>query len=103
MTLDQYWDDDPWLFAAYREARNRASKEREEHAKWERWMAGMYVYDALLRAAPVINGFSKSHKAIPWVEKPYDYNEEEHLSEREKEKVAHQRMKEWMLAHGPSK
>jgi hypothetical protein len=100
MSPEQFWDGDAWLFAAYREAQRRTG----ERESWDRWLAGMYVYDALLRAAPALNAMSKSHRARSWPERPYDLPEQEREeTPQERERAAHERMREWMLSHGPSK
>ena len=71
MTPAQYWDGDPWLYQAYVEAKRL----RDEDASWARWESGLYVYEALARLAPALNGFSKG-KSKPWVERPYGVDAE---------------------------
>lgn len=99
MSPSQYWEGDCWLFAAYREAR-RLENERQE---WAHWEIGTYVYDAILRCSPVLNPFSKSHKAQPWVEEPYGVAARRTPAERSAhmEKQAHEKMIAWVLNHRP--
>lgn len=98
MTPDQYWSGDPWLYAAYREAKRRADEERD----WEQWTMGMYVYDAVLRAAPVINALSKRREAHPWLDAPYGRERPVSLEdERAAEEAGHQRLADWMLSARP--
>lgn len=38
------------------------------------WLQGMYVYDALLRASPLLHAFAKKGtKPKPYPTKPYDF------------------------------
>lgn len=101
MSPSQYWEGDPWLFAAYREA-HRLKGDLAEYGRWE---AGLYVYDALCRTAPLFDPYSKRRKASPWVEEPYGIaanRSPEERAEAEK-KRAHEKMMAWMLRHGPNK
>lgn len=101
MSPSQFWEGDPWLFAAYREA-NRL---RRDQAEYERWETGLYVYDALCRVAPLYDVFSKRRKANPWVEEPYGITAARSPREREEEEKrrAHEKMMAWVLRHKPSK
>ncbi len=68
MTADQYWDGDCILPKYYREA----EKLRQERVNQEAWLQGMYVYDSMLRVAPVLRAFvKKGTKPKPYVEEPY--------------------------------
>jgi hypothetical protein len=101
MTPEQYWHGEPMLFAAYKEARQLA----DEKAEWYQWQTGMYVYDAIGRAAPLLNPLSKTHKALPWPEEPYGVTARRDPEERSRkeEKAAHEKMINWILSHKPSK
>lgn len=67
MSLTEYWDGDAEWVKYTREAyRLRRERENEEH-----WIQGMYVYDAIIRTAPLLNGFVKNPKAEPYPDKPY--------------------------------
>lgn len=96
MTPAEYWDGDPWLFSAYREAERIA---REKRA-WDRWSMGLYVYDAIGRLVPVLNPFSKKHKAEPFPERPYEVSGDEEAEKTpvELEKEAHDRTKAWVMS-----
>lgn len=78
MDPDRFWWGDPWEFAAYREARRIA----DESAKWARWEAGRYQYEALARTHALMNPFSSSHRAEPWVERPFGVEGERPDDER---------------------
>ena len=95
MTPEQYWDGDPSLPKYYRKAYELQRKRRNE----DLWLQGMYVYEALCDASPLLQAFAKKGtKAHPYVDHPYsitseDRKEEEKLREqREKEKA-----KQYML------
>lgn len=94
MSPSDYWDGDPWLFSAYDEA----DRQSEERAAWDRWALGMYVYDALARTSPLVNAFSKTHKAEPWVDRPYELTKPSPESPEEAERQAHERTREWLLS-----
>lgn len=68
MTEAQYWDGDCTLTRSYREA----DRLRQERQNSEAWLQGMYVYDALLRASPILHAFAKKGaKPRPYPEEPY--------------------------------
>lgn len=68
MTEDQYWNGDCVLPKYYREA----ERLRQERVNQEAWLQGMYVYDGLLRASPILRAFvKKGTKPKPYVEEPY--------------------------------
>ena len=67
MTPTQYWDEDPRLAIAYREAHRLRRQEDNENA----WLHGMYVYDAL--AVALSNAFGKrGSKKLNYIERPVD-------------------------------
>lgn len=68
MTEDQYWNGDSVLPKYYREA----EKLRQERFNQEAWLQGMYVYDGLLRASPILRAFAKKGtKPKPYLDTPY--------------------------------
>lgn len=68
MSLEDYWDHDPALVKYYREA-DRIIRDR---ANYEKWLQGLYFYEALCDASPVLHSFSgKGVKPLPYPEKPY--------------------------------
>ncbi len=80
MSYDEYWNMDPWLVVAYR----KAHKMRVEQRNWEMWMQGAYVYDALLRVAPVFRMSMSKERVEPekYVDAPYPLTQKEAM-ERE--------------------
>jgi len=81
MTETQYWDGDCALTKYYRKADALKRKSINQQA----WLQGLYVYDAILRASPVLNAFAKKGtKPRPYVEEAYPIDEVE-----VKEQTAH--------------
>lgn len=69
MSYEDYWERDCMLVKAYREA-DEIQKDRRNQ---ELWLNGLYIYDAVLRIAPILQAFAKSGtKPTPYMEKPYD-------------------------------
>ena len=82
MTYEQFYYEDCRLVIAYR----KAQKMREQRRNQELWLQGMYFYDALCSASPLLHAFAKSGtKPLPYSEQPYPLTQEE-VEEREREK-----------------
>lgn len=78
MSYDQYWNDDPMLVRAYVEADRLRQRRFDEQC----WLQGAYIYDALIRAAPVFHDFAKQGtKAHPYLEQSYTIRAEEIATE----------------------
>lgn len=81
MTYDQYWYDDPKLLLLFIKAENYKQRKRNN----EMWLQGAYVYHAIASLVPVLNPFSKEHRAKPYLKNPIPITEEERADiEREK-------------------
>ena len=75
MTYDQYWNGDPTLVKAYR----KAEEIRVEKLNQQLWLQGMYVYDAICCASPILQAFAKKGtKAVPYPKEPYSITEKQH-------------------------
>ena len=48
----------------------------------ELWLQGLYVYNAIGALVPVLNPFSKEHKAKPYLKNPIPITEEEREEEQ---------------------
>ncbi len=85
MTEEQYWDKDPMLVKYYRKAEKLNNQKINEQA----WIQGMYIYDTLLRVAPVLHAFAKKGtKPRPYVEEAYPIDEQKiEEIKRKKEKL----------------
>lgn len=66
MSYDQYWHGEPWLVKAYREA----DEMRIDRMNYEKWLQGLYVYQAIGALQPILNPFAKNHKAEDYVKEP---------------------------------
>lgn len=81
MPSDEYWNKDPLLINGYIEAEKIKQRKRNN----ELWLQGVYVYQAIGALTPVLNPFSKEHRAKPYLKQPIPLTEEEREDiEREK-------------------
>lgn len=81
MTYEAFWEGDVWLAVGYM----KAHRIRRDQANFDAYLQGSYVYDAIMRIAPVLNAFSKIPKPLDWLDKPYDLyprNQEESIDEK---------------------
>ena len=82
MSYKDFWENDVTLVKAYRKA-DVLRRQRNNH---EAWLQGMYFYEALCDASPLLNAFSKEGKAYPYADRPYAITEKE-ADERKKEQA----------------
>lgn len=93
MTPDEYWNGDCMLAKAYREADEIRQRRRNQ----ELWLQGMYVYEAILDCAPLLNAFSKRPKPQPYSSEPYPITPQEVREKKERERKAqYERMKSFV-------
>ena len=87
MTYEQYWYDDPALINAYLKAEEYRTQRRNQ----EMWLQGLYVYVAIGDLIPVLNPFSKDHKAKPYLSKPLPITRREQEEEERSrvERITH--------------
>lgn len=85
MTYEQYWYDDPSLIKYYIKSHDikRALKNQEL------WLQGLYIYHAIGDLIPVLNPFSKDHKAKPYLKEPIP------LTQKEVEERRLKRIEKW--------
>ncbi len=91
MTYDQYWNEDCCLVKYYR----RAYEIQRERRNYEMWLQGMYIYDALCDASPLMRAFSKKGtKPVPYPTEPYAITSQAIARRRqEKEKAKYEKIK----------
>lgn len=96
MTPEQYWDGDPALAKYYR----KADEIKLERANQELWLQGMYIYEAICDASPILQAFAKrGTKPHPYAEKPYALTEKQRERNAEdKEKAVAEKGKRFMEA-----
>lgn len=91
MTYEQYWYDDPLLINSY----IKAEEMRMIRKNQELWLQGLYVHIAIGDLVPVLNPFSKDHKAKKYLNKPIPITRKE-IEENENEKI--EKMKSYMMS-----
>lgn len=94
MTAEQYWDGPAELVTAYR----KAEEIRNERRNTEFWLQGVYVYDAICKASPILHAFAKKGaKPAPYPTEPYSISEkQEKKKEEKKEKAVYEKGKKLM-------
>ena len=81
MPYDLYWNGDPALVKCYR----KADEIRLERLNQEKWLQGMYIYEAICDASPILRPFAKKGtKPVPYVDAPYPLT----AKQRERDVVA---------------
>ena len=96
MSPEEFWHGNFQLASAYREAyRLKAS-----NARWERYLEGVYVLEALKAAAPTYRELTKWKGRKPeFPQEPIDLDEEElELINAERERRKAEKFKQQMLA-----
>ena len=82
MTYDEFWYDDCFKVQFYRESYKLKLKKEDR----DMWKQGMYIYEALCDVSPILHAFSKNGtKPLPYRDKPLLEDNEEIMSDREKE------------------
>ena len=91
MSPDEYWDGDPDLALAYRQAWELKQEAefniRNEYA----WINNMYTYAVMCKVAPLFSSFADNKtKPGEYMEEPFDFSkevDEEAEMERQREKA----------------
>lgn len=73
MSYEEYWDGDNLLPRYYK----KMEELRKERVNSELWLQGLYIYEALLDSAPVLNALSAKKKPIPYRDTPIPVTESE--------------------------
>ena len=96
MTPEQYWDGDPALVKYYR----KADEIKLERVNQQLWLQGMYIYEAICDASPILQAFAKKGtKPHPYADKPYALTEKQReRNEEQKEKAVAEKGKRFMEA-----
>lgn len=100
MTPNEFWHGDTALHKAYREAQKLKDKKRNQ----DLWLQGLYVYEAIIDASPILRFTTKRDvKPLPYPDEPYpitpeERREREERIEREKYEAMQKRIFEWAEA-----
>ena len=87
MSSEEFWHGELRLAESYREAYQL----KQEIKDYELWRQGMYVYEAILDASPILHAFAKKGtKPRPYTEKPYEKKESK--ADRQK-RIENERLK----------
>lgn len=75
MSYNEFWHSNTTMHKACREARDLKRRDEE----WARWRQGAYIYDALLRVAPVMRAALSKERVEPgkYPEEPWPLTEKE--------------------------
>ena len=84
MTYEEFWHCNTKVHKAYRQA----WEQKKAYRNWEMWWQGGYIYEALLRVAPVLKPFVKG-KVEPgkYSEAPYPLTQKEAEAMQEAKRV----------------
>jgi len=88
-----YWHGDPLLARSYREAYDLEQKRDIQMANWNAWLAGRYIYDAILACAPVFNAFAKHPRPAQYHKEPFKLSTDESADEHRSISKEEQEMK----------
>lgn len=89
MSSEEFWHGELKLVKSYREAYQL----KQEIKDYELWKQGMYVYEAILDASPILHAFAKKGtKPRPYPEKPYGLEKKESKKEMQR-KIENERLK----------
>ena len=85
MSPTEFWDGDATLVKYYREAEEIRTERRNQ----ELWLQGMYIYEAICDASPILRSFAKKGtKPIPYTKRPYP------VTERQRKKIEEDKARE---------
>lgn len=98
MSAQEFWEGDCELVVGYRKAAELKADMENERA----WLAGRYIYDALLMVAPMYHPFAKKGtKPVPYPAAPYGMEapavEEKKTTERKSDANAQALFEMWAI------
>lgn len=85
MGYDEFWHRNTKVHKTYREA----WEQKKQYRNWEMWWQGAYIYEALLKVAPVMRAaFGKGKvEAGKYAEEPFPLTQKEAEEMRERKRV----------------
>lgn len=89
MSYDDFWHRNTSYHKAFREAHELRLKSEE----WARWRQGAYIYDALLRVAPVMRAAFSNNRVEPgkYPSEPWPLTEKEAREREERRELENYR------------
>lgn len=78
MSYHDYWHGDCTIVKFYRDKQ----KHELDKINFQSWLNGVYIYNALIATAPIINAFSSEHKPLDYLEKPLAITKEQQEQEQ---------------------
>ena len=96
MSYNDYWYNDYTMLIHY----HNAEKIRQKRKNNELWLQGLYVHIAIGDLVPVLNPFSKEHRAKPYLKKPIPLTQEE---QEQEEREKYQRFVDYMMSRTKKK
>lgn len=96
MTADEFWNGDCCLTKYYRKAHEMKKDRKNE----ELWLQGLYFYEAMVDASPILNAFAKQGtKPFPYPKEPYARTVDEADKRKERDdRIRFEKMRADMLA-----
>lgn len=87
LSYEDYWDGDCVKAKYVRQAYELI----EEKENFYAWLQGEYVYEAIGALSPLLNAFSKSHKPLPYLDKPHPLTvKQSKQQKKDKVKLSHE-------------
>lgn len=83
LTYEDFWFGDPFKAKYQKEAYSLQLRKQDEYM----WEQGMYIYEAILEAAPILHPFSKAQKPLPYTEQPHLIKIEKQEQEQRDEQI----------------
>lgn len=95
MSYDLFWNGEPWLVKAYREAEEM----RVDRMNYESWLQGLYIYHGVGALSPILNSMSKKKKADEYMSEPLTITQR---AKNEKERKKGQQTANFLIAWAES-
>lgn len=83
MSNKEFWEEEPELLWAYRKSYIDKFKIQNELINYEAWLNGLYVFDAISKSIYNSFGRKETQPALNYIEKPYDFDENEKVKSKE--------------------
>lgn len=95
MPNDLFWNGDCRLTESYR----KADEIKRKQLNQKLWLQGMYFYEALCDASPLLHAFAKKPKPLPYPSEPYAITKKEiEEKQRQQEQLKYEKAKAKMAA-----